>query len=302
MSDQAIAPEAPATAPPGRRLVAAFLENRLALASLAAFLVIVVLALLAPVISPQDPYDLAALSMLDSRLAPGASGLSGTVYWLGTDGQGRDMLSAILYGLRISLGVGLASSLFAMVLGTVLGLVAGYRGGRVDSVIMRLVDLQLAIPSILIALVLVAALGRGVGKIVVALVAVQWVYFARTVRGSALVEKKKEYVLASRMLGYSWSRILFLHVLPNVLPPATAVATVTFASAISLEATLSFLGVGMPITQPSLGLLIANGFAYLMNGQYWISIYPGLALLLVVFSLNLVSDQLQDILNPRRQR
>ncbi len=284
------------------RLAGAFAERPLALASLAFFVALCLLALLAPLISPQNPYDLASLNLLDSRLAPGAQGFSGATYLLGTDGQGRDMLSAILYGLRISLWVGLSSSVVAMCFGTVMGLVAGYSGGRIDSAIMRLVDLQLSIPSILVALVLLAVLGRGADKIIVALVAVQWVYFARTVRGAALVERKKEYVYACRMLGYSGARILFGHILHNVMPPATVVATVSFATAISLEATLSFLGVGMPITEPSLGLLIANGFSYLMNGEYWISIYPGLALLVVVFCLNLLSDELRDILNPRLQK
>jgi peptide/nickel transport system permease protein len=284
------------------RIARGMTGNGLALAGVATFAFLCAAALLAPWISPQDPYDLGALSLIDSRLAPGDRGHAGGLYLLGTDNQGRDMLSAILYGLRTSLMVGLNSCTAALLLGTAVGLVAGYYGGWMDALIMRAVDLQLSIPSILIALILLAVLGRGADKIILALVAVQWVYFARTVRGSTLVEKAREYVLAGRLFGYGTGRILFVHILPNVLAPVTVVATIEFAHAISLEATLSFLGVGLPITEPSLGLLIANGFSYLLNGEYWISIYPGIALLVTVFSLNLMADQLRDSLDPRLQR
>jgi peptide/nickel transport system permease protein len=228
--------------------------------------------------------------------------MSGTVAWLGTDGLGRDMLSSMFYGLRISLGVGAASGFFALCIGVCIGLVSAYFGGRVDTVIMRIVDLQLSFPAILIALVLLATMGKGVDKIIIALIVVQWAYYARTVRGSALVERKKEYVEAAMCLGLSHNRVVFHHLLPNVMPPLIVVGTVQVAHAIALEATLSFLGIGLPITEPSLGLLISNGFEYMVSGKYWISIFPGVALLITIVSINLVGDRLRDVLNPRLAR
>jgi len=212
------------------------------------------------------------------------------------------MLSGIFYGLRISLTVGVASTVIALAIGLVLGLAAAYLEGWVDTAIMRIADIQLSFPAILIALILLAMLGQGTGKIIAALVTVQWAYYARTVRSAALVERRKEYVEAARALALSRPRILFRHLLPNCLPPLIVVATVQVAHAISLEATLSFLGLGLPITEPSLGLLIANGFQYLLSGTYWISFYPGLALLATIVSINLVADQLRDVLNPRLKR
>jgi len=189
----------------------------------------------------------------------------------------------------------------ALTLGLTMGLVAAFAGGRIEALIMRIVDIQLSFPAILIALILLALLGQGVGKIIVALVAVQWAYYARTVRSAALVERRKEYVEAARGLALSRTRILFRHVLPNCLPPLIVVATVQVAAAIALEATLSFLGLGLPITEPSLGLLIANGYQYLLSGKYWISFFPGIALVLTIVSINLVADQMRDVLNPRLQ-
>ena len=212
------------------------------------------------------------------------------------------MLSAILYGMRISLGVGVSSGLIAACIGMWVGLMAGYIGGRFDTIIMRIVDLQLSFPSILVALMLLAVLGRGVDKIIIALVIVQWAYYTRTVRASALVERCREYMEAGRCLALSRLRIVFRHLLPNCMPPLIVVATVQVAHAISLEATLSFLGLGLPPTEPSLGLLMANGFDYIMSGRYWISTFPGIALLLAVGSINLVGDQLRDVLNPRLQQ
>jgi peptide/nickel transport system permease protein len=286
---------------PSRELFASFARNRIAMASLVLLAAIVLAAILASVIAPQNPYNLAELDILDSKLPPGAQSVSGRTFWLGTDDQGRDMLSGILYGLRISLGVGVASTVLALTLGLLVGLAAGYAGGWVDGLIMRIVDLQLSFPSILIALVLLAVLGQGVDKIVIALVAVQWAYYARTVRGSAIVEKRKEYVDAARVMAYGPMRILYRHILPNCLPPLIVVATVQVAHAIALEATLSFLGLGMPITSPSLGLLIANGYAHLLSGRYWISFFPGVALLVTIVVINLVGDHLRDVLNPRLQ-
>ena len=245
---------------PFRRFMSDFLESRVATAALVTFIAIVLLAVLAPLYVPQNPYDLAQVDVLDSRLPPGTKSYQGYTFWLGTDGAGRDLFSAILYGLRISLSVGVMSGLIALVIGSAVGLVAAYAGGRTESFIMRVVDIQLSFPAILIALMLLAVFGKGVDKIMIALVTVQWAYYARTVRGSALVEGGKEYVEAARCLGLSHSRILFRHILPNCLAPLSVVGTVQTAHAIALEATLSFLGVGLPPTEPSLGLLISNGF------------------------------------------
>jgi peptide/nickel transport system permease protein len=291
-----------ATDSPFTRIWSGFAESKIALAALALLAVIVCVALFAPLISPQNPYDLTQLDVMDGKLAPGEKSMAGKTHWLGTDDQGRDMLSGIFYGLRISLAVGLASTLIAVSIGLALGLVAAYFGGFVDTLIMRIVDIQLSFPSILLALILLAIFGPGVNKVIIALVAVQWAYYTRTVRAAALVETQKEYVEAARVLSLSHRRILFRHLLPNCLPPLIVVATVQVAHAISLEATLSFLGLGLPITEPSLGLLISNGFTYLMSGKYWISFYPGVALLLTVMAINLVADQMRDVLNPRLSR
>ena len=293
---------APAVVSPLRRFWIDFRDSKVAVAGLAGCIVIVALALLAPFISPQNPYDLAQLDIMDGRLEPGAAGMDGTIFWLGTDDQGRDMLSGILYGIRISLAVGVASGVLAMAFGASMGLLAAYFGGRVDTLIMRVVDLQLSFPAILLALILVAVLGQGIDKIIIALVAVQWAYYARTIRGTALVERRKEYIEAARCLALSDARVVFRHLLPNCLPPLIVVGTVQVAHAIALEATLSFLGIGLPITEPSLGLLIANGFEYMLSGKYWISFFPGVALLLTIVSINLVGDQLRDVLNPRLQK
>ena len=223
-------------------------------------------------------------------------------YWLGTDDQGRDMLSAIFYGLRISLAVALVSVLIALSFGTLIGLYAAYHGGRADAVIMRVVDLQLSFPTILVALILLAILGKGIVNVVLALVIVQWALYARTARGVALAERQKEYVESAACLGLRPARIIVFHILPNCMPSLIVIATLEVAHAISLEATLSFLGLGLPVTQPSLGLLISNGFEYLLSGYPWISVLPGVALLITVVAINLVGDELRDILNPRLQR
>ena len=287
---------------PFRRLVSEFMESPLAVLGLVVLTLILLVALFAPLISPQNPYDLAKLDILDSRLKPGSKSMDGMTFWLGTDGQGRDMLSGIFYGLRTSLAVGVFSGVIAMMIGMALGLTAAYFGGRVETLIMRLVDLQISFPTILIALILLAALGQGIGKIILALVIVQWAYYARTIRGTALVERRREYVEAAICLGLSKPRIIFSHILPNCVPPMIVIGTVQVAGAIALEATLSFLGIGLPITEPSLGLLIANGFEYLLSGKYWISFFPGIALLVTIISINLVGDHLRDILNPRLRK
>jgi peptide/nickel transport system permease protein len=287
---------------PNRRFAAEFAASRIAVAGLVLLALIVLAALLAPWISPQNPYDLARLELLDSRLPPLARSAAGGIYWLGTDDQGRDMLSAILYGLRTSVAVGLASTALALAIGVSLGLAAAWFGGWLDALLMRLADLQLSFPSILIALVLLAVLGQGLDKIIVALVAVQWAYYARTARAAALVERRKEYIEAATSLALSSGRIVFRHLLPNCLPPLLVLAAVQVAAAITLEATLSFLGLGLPITEPSLGLLISNGFTYLLSGHYWISFFPGIALLAAVVGINLVADRVRDILDPHRRR
>jgi len=287
---------------PFRRFAAEFCESKAAVGGLLVFVTVMVLALFAPWLTPQDPYDLMQLDILDGRLPPGSPGGAGYTYWLGTDIQGRDMLSAIIYGLRISLMVGVTSTAVAVVIGLTVGLAAAYFGGRFEAVVMRIVDIQLSFPVILIALILVATLGRGTDKVIIALIAVQWAYYARTVRGAALVERSKEYVDAAVCLGLSNARILFRHLMPNCLPPLIVVATVQVANAIALEATLSFLGVGVPVTEPSLGMLISNGFEFMLSGNYWISVFPGIALLVVVLSINLVGDQMRDVLNPRLRR
>jgi peptide/nickel transport system permease protein len=287
---------------PLRRFCADFAASRIALAGLALFAAILVVAVCAPLLSPQDPYDLRQLDIMDGRQPPMTQSMGGYTFWLGSDDQGRDMLSAIFHGLRTSLGVGAMSALGALAIGAAAGLVAAYFGGRVESLIMRVVDIQLSFPSILVALILLAVLGQGTWKIVVALICVQWAYYARTVRGTALVERRKEYVEAARCLALGHRRIVFRHILPNCMPPLIVVVTVQVAHAIALEATLSFLGIGLPITEPSLGLLIANGFEYLLSGKYWISFFPGIALLATIVSINLVGAQLRDILNPRLQR
>ena len=288
---------------PKMRIWRTFSSDYIALGGLCVLSILILAALFAPLLVPQNPYDLAQLNILDARLPPGASSFDEKIYYLlGTDDQGRDIYSAIIYGMRISLGVGLVSTLGALITGTILGLTAAYLGKRVDSLVMRIVDIQLSFPAILIALILLAGCGQGLGKIIIALITVQWAYYARTVRSAALVEMGKEYIEAARCLGLGHRRIIFNHLLPNCVAPLIVVAAMQIAAAIALEATLSFLGLGLPITEPSLGLLISNGYSYLMSGKYWISFYPGIALLVMIVSINLVADRLRDTLNPKLQK
>jgi peptide/nickel transport system permease protein len=221
------------------------------------------------------------------------------VFRLGTDGFGRDMLSAILYGIRISVFVGLVAAGSAMMLGTGLGLLSAWRGGVTDAVIMRAVDFMLSFPAILVGLAVLAVLGSGIGKVVLAIVIVQWCYYARTARSLALTELSKEYVEAARCLRLPPWRIMLRHVLPNCMPQIIVLFTLNIAAAIALESSLSFLGVGLPLTQPSLGMLIASGYEYIFSHKYWISLYPGIALLLMIVSMNLLGDRLRDLNNPR---
>lgn len=284
------------------KIITEYCESRLAVAAFFVVLFFFFAALFASAIAPQNPYDLATLDLLDGTLKPFSKSFSGSVYLLGTDEQGRDMLSAILYGLRISLAVGVVSTIIAFVFGTTLGLIAAYKGGRFETFLMRVVDLQLSFPALLIALVLLVVLGQGVDKITLALVIVHWAYFARAARGSAMAERGKEYMEAARVLRLGDMRIIFKHLMPNVMPSTIVIATTMVARAVSTEATLSFLGIGLPITEPSLGLLISNGYRYLLSGKYWISFYPGIALAVVIVALNMMGDRLRDVLNPRLKR
>ncbi|MGA2551147.1 MAG: ABC transporter permease [Burkholderiaceae bacterium] len=288
-----------------------FRHSPVALGASLVALVSVVAALFAPLLAPHNPLDLASLDLGDARLPP--SWLEGgtKTYLLGTDEQGRDMLSAIMYGSRISLVVGGAAVLLSVVLGVALGLFSGYLGGRLDAFIMRIADVQLSFPAILIAL-LVNGLLRVVLPhstseslaflvLILAIAASGWVPYARTVRGSTLVEKSREYVQAARIIGVGPVTIMFRHVLPNVLGPVLILGTVQIATAIITEATLSFLGVGVPPTSPSLGTLINNGNKYLYSGEWWITVFPGVALVLLVLSVNLLGDWLRDAVNPKLQ-
>ncbi|MES2634493.1 MAG: ABC transporter permease [Pseudomonadota bacterium] len=259
-------------------------------------------------VAPHNPFDLTTLVLSDARLPPAWDALGSRKYLLGTDDQGRDILSALIYGARISLVVGIASVLFSMLIGVSLGLLAGFRGGWIDTFLMRLCDVMLSFPSILVAL-LIAGVGRAMfpnaheglafGVLIVSITLTGWVQYARTVRGSTMVERNKEYVQAARVTGVAPLRIMVKHVLPNVTGPVLVLATIHVASAIITEATLSFLGVGVPPTSPSLGTLIRVGNDYLFSGEWWITIFPGVMLILIALSVNLLGDWLRDALNPR---
>ena len=289
-------------ASPFVRFCSEFCENRIAVAALGVVVIISGMAVMAPLIAPQDPYDLANLVLMDARRPPGFVGSNGYTHVLGTDAQGRDLLSAILYGLRISIQIGILAGAIAFVVGVAIGTSAAYRRGRSEAVIMRIVDLQLSFPAILLALVLSALLGKGMLPLIAALVTAQYAYFARTAHGAASAERGKDYVEAALSIPLPARTVLWRHILPNSLPPLIVVATVQIANAIALEATLSFLGLGLPPTEPSLGMLIANGFQYMLSGRYWISIYPGIALIVLIVAINLVGDQVRDQLNPRLKR
>jgi peptide/nickel transport system permease protein len=287
-----------------------FRHSPVAMLAAAVALLIILSAVLAPWIAPHDPFNPASLNLMDGFTPPmEPNAFSGNVYWLGTDNQGRDIFSAILYGARISLFVGFSAVLFAMVLGIAIGLLAAWRGGWVDSLLMRIADVQLSFPSILIAL-LIFGVARGVippayreemaiWVLIVSIGLSDWVQFARVVRGAAMVEKAREYVQAARVIGVKPVRIVLAHILPNVMGPVLVIATIGLALAIIAEATLSFLGVGLPPTQPSLGTLIRIGQGFLFSGEWWIILFPSIALLALALSVNLLGDWLRDALNPR---
>jgi peptide/nickel transport system permease protein len=277
-------------------------------AALATF-ILVGLAFLAPLFAPHDPYDLRALSLLDSNLPPRWVKDGDPKFWLGTDDQGRDIYSTILYGTRSSMMIAISAVGLALILGVSLGLLAGYRGGRIDAIIMRIADVQLTFPAILTALLVdgvakVALKGSKFGDqhypiLIIAIGLSFWVQYARTVRGVTMVERNKEYVQAARLIGLSQTAIMFKHVLPNVLSPVMVIATINLALAIITEATLSFLGVGLPPTEPSLGTMIQIGNKYLFSGSWWMVMFPGLTLAILVLAVNLLGDWLRDALNPR---
>ena len=290
-------------------LLYSFRRSRITVAAALVALVLMVCAFGAPWITPQDPFDMVNVDLMDALTPPAWLEGGSTKFFLGTDDQGRDMYSAILYGARLSLVVGIAAVVFSLIVGVGLGLLSGYLGGWVDGLVMRAADVQLSFPAILIAL-LIDGVARGVLPkavqdemalyvIVVAIGISGWVQYARTVRGSVMVEKSKEYVQAARIIGRHPLAIMFQHVLPNVMGPVLVIATIHLAVAVITEATLSFLGVGLPPTEPSLGTLIRIGNDFLFSGEWWITIFPGIALILLVLSVNLLGDWLRDALNPK---
>jgi peptide/nickel transport system permease protein len=286
-----------------------FLRSRVTVIAAIGTFILFFLAFFAPWIAPHDPFDLASVSILDARVPPFWMEYADPRFPLGTDDQGRDIVSGIFYGMRISLIVGFCSVVAAAIIGISLGLIAGYVGGRTDAVIMRIADIQLTFPAILIALLIDGSLHGVFGNVdrdvfafwilIFSLALSFWVQYARTVRGSTMVEKNKEYVQAARVIGIPSVIIMARHILPNVTGPVLVIATINLAIAIVTEATLSFLGVGMPPTQPSLGTLIAIGNDFLYSGEWWIAIFPGLALALLVLNVNLLGDWLRDALNPK---
>ncbi|MEA3419466.1 MAG: ABC transporter permease [Campylobacterota bacterium] len=273
-----------------------FFEDKSAMVGLILFIIFAIAALAPSFFAYQDPYDLTQIYLKNSFQAPDHS------FILGTDEQGRDIYSAILYGLRTSLYVGLVSTILSVIIGFSAGLISGYYGGWVDTFIMRIADIQLSFPAILIALIIMALWGAGINKIIIAITIVSWVYYARTARGVVLLEKEKEYVQAAKALGMSSFGIIFGEIMPNVTAPIIVIATVRIAYAIVLEATLSFLGVGVPITEPSLGTLISNGYQVLFSGYWWTSLFPGIVLMVLIISINLIGDRMRDMMNPRLER
>ncbi|MBS0452100.1 MAG: ABC transporter permease [Proteobacteria bacterium] len=289
--------------------VYSFKRSPTAMVSACVLLLFVLIALLAPLLAPQDPFDPAALELMNARLPPVWLDGGQMRFPLGTDGQGRDLLSVLMYGLRISLMVSFCATLFSLVIGVTLGLISGYAGGRIDNLVMRLADMQLSFPTVLVALLIDglshSLLPREVHERIALLVVIfaigisTWVQYARTVRGATLVEKSKDYVHAARLIGMGPLRILFRHVLPNVLGPVLVIATLSLGLSILTEATLSFLGLGVPPTSPSLGTLIRVGNEVLFSGEWWVTVMPGITLVLLVLAINLLGDWLRDVFNPK---
>lgn len=286
-----------------------FKTDRVAQVSFFIFAFVVIVALCAPLIAPFDPYDLAAIDIMDSEIPPSWKAGGEDRFWLGTDAQGRDMWSTILYGTRLSLTIGICAVLLQAFLGITFGLAAGYIGGRVDSVLMRLADIQLSFSTLMVAIIVLAIFQASFGAelyqelalvmLVLVIGIAEWPQYARTIRASVLAEKEKEYVDAARVMGLPSPRIMFRHILPNTLSPILVISTVQIANAIISEASLSFLGLGMPVSQPSLGSLISSGFAYVLSGSWWITVIPALILIAIVLVMNLLGDWLRDVLNPK---
>ncbi|ODP97764.1 MULTISPECIES: ABC transporter permease [Salinivibrio] len=286
-----------------------FKRDKVAMASFTVFVLFVLLALFAPLIAPTNPYDLTMIDIMDSELPPAWMEWSDPRFLLGTDNQGRDILSTMIYGLRISLTIGLCAVGLQLLLGTVIGLSAGYFGGRIDSFFMRIADIQLSFSTMMVAIIVSAIFKASFGSefysqyailmLVVIIGVAEWPQYARTIRASVLAEKKKEYVEAARVMGFRSPRIMFRHILPNCLSPILVISTVQVANAIMSEAALSFLGLGMPVDQPSLGSLISIGFNYIFSGSWWITAFPGIVLVLLVLVINLLGDWLRDVFNPK---
>lgn len=286
-----------------------FLRDKVAMFSFTVFMVFLTLALAAPLISPTDPYDLAAIDIMDSELPPSWMSGGDAKFALGTDEQGRDILSTILYGSRLSLTIGFLAVGLQLILGIVIGLSAGYFGGRIDSFLMRFADVQLSFSTMMVAIIVSAIFKASFGNefysqyavlmLVVIIGIAEWPQYARTIRASVLAEKKKEYVEAAKVMGFKAPRIMFRHILPNCLSPILVISTVQVANAIMSEAALSFLGLGLPVDQPSLGALISIGFNYIFSGAWWITAFPGIVLVTLVLVINLLGDWLRDVFNPK---
>lgn len=286
-----------------------FKRDRVAQVSFFIFFTALVMALLAPVLAPYDPYDPAQIDIMNSELPPSWQEEGDANFWLGTDAQGRDLWSTILYGTRISLTIGICAVLLQAFLGIVIGLAAGYLGGRIDSFLMRIADVQLSFSTMMVAIIVLAVFQAAFGTelyqrlamfmLILVIGVAEWPQYARTIRASVLAEKEKEYVDAARVMGLRTPRIMFRHILPNTLSPILVISTVQIANAIISEASLSFLGLGMPVSQPSLGSLISSGFEYIFSGAWWITVIPGLVLIVLVLVMNLLGDWMRDVLNPK---
>ncbi|MGB1311843.1 MAG: ABC transporter permease [Leucothrix sp.] len=286
-----------------------FKRDRVAQISFFVFFTAVILAVFAPLIAPFNPYDLASIDIMDSEIPPSWKAEGDERFWLGTDAQGRDMWSTILYGTRLSLMIGICAVMLQAFLGIVFGLAAGYIGGRVDSLLMRIADIQLSFSTLMVAIIVLAIFQASFGAelyselamimLILVIGIAEWPQYARTIRASVLAEKEKEYVDAARVMGLPPLRIMFRHILPNTLSPILVISTVQIANAIISEASLSFLGLGMPTSQPSLGSLISSGFAYVLSGSWWITVIPGVILIVIVLVMNLLGDWLRDVLNPK---
>ncbi len=293
----------------GSHLWHSFKQDRVAQISFIIFMSAIILAVLAPLIAPFDPYDLASIDIMDSEIPPSWEAAGDERFWFGTDAQGRDIWSTILYGTRLSLMIGLCAVMLQAFLGIVFGLAAGYIGGRVDSLLMRIADIQLSFSTLMVAIIVLAIFQASFGAelyselamvmLILVIGIAEWPQYARTIRASVLAEKEKEYVDAARVMGLPAFRIMFRHILPNTLSPILVISTVQVANAIISEASLSFLGLGMPVAQPSLGSLISSGFPYVLSGAWWITVIPAAVLIVLVLVMNLLGDWLRDVLNPK---